>query len=78
MTTLRDPVPLLRFALASGDRALAETLIRSFARSPTLSARAMRELAGLDDGVDRAPPPVAHYRSLVLLLGLDDEPRAWR
>jgi len=70
MTTLRDPVPLLRFALASGDCALAETLIRSFARSPTLSARAMRELAGLDTASSRAASRA--YRSLVLLLGLDD------
>jgi hypothetical protein len=70
MTMLRDPVPLLRFALASGDRALAETLIRSFARSTTLSARAMRELAGLDTGTSLAAARV--YRSLVLLLGLDD------
>jgi hypothetical protein len=66
MTFLRDPVPLLRFALASGDHALAETLIRSFAQSRTLSARAMRELAALDTGSERA------YRSLVQLLGIED------
>ena len=70
MSTLRDPVPLLRFALASGDRALAETLIRSFARSPTLSARAMLALAGLDTRASASATRT--YSALVLLLGLED------
>ena len=70
MTPLRHPVPLLRFALASGDRALAETLIRSFAGSPTLSERAMRALAGLDS--DAPGAATRAYRSLALLLGIED------
>jgi hypothetical protein len=70
MTAFRDPVPLLRFALASGDRALAETLVCRFARSPTLAARAMRDLAGLEATRSRAAD--RSYRSLVLMLGIDD------
>lgn len=49
-----DPVPLLRFALSSGDRRLAETLIARFADSRTLSRRAMRELAGLGSAHEAA------------------------
>ena len=61
-----DPLAILRFALAQGDRALAELLIEHFAFSRTLSRRTMRELAGL--------APAREGRSvnaLALLLGLD-------
>ena len=62
-----DPLPILRFALAQGDRALAELLIEHFADSRTLSWRAMRELAGLEP----ARSDTRSVRALSVLLGLD-------
>jgi hypothetical protein len=69
----RDPLMLLGFALESGDRALADALIRAFARSRSLSLRAMRELAGLNCLSDRSTLAARTFSALVMLLGLDAE-----
>lgn len=44
MSTARDPVALLRFALREGDHPLTLALLRSFRRDPGLTRRAESEL----------------------------------
>ena len=67
----RDPVPLLHFALATSDTALADVLIRRFARSRTLSLRALRDLAGLGGGSTAVSVARRTFDALVVLLRLD-------
>lgn len=67
-----DPVTLLRFAIESGDLALTEALIARFARSRSLSARAMREMAGARAREPSEALANRTFAALSLLLGLDN------